>query len=74
MQVHYEIEANIVSLDLGTGDIAYAKELNGVIIHLTSSHVPVLIEILEATNFLKKISLAKQNSGSAIKPAPSPTG
>ena len=74
MQVHYDAEANIISLDIVAGDIAYAKEVNGVVIHFTQSHVPVLIEILEASNFLKKLATIKKSAGSAIEPAPSPTG
>lgn len=73
MQVHYDPEANILSLELGAGEIAYGKEVNGAVIHLTSSNVPVLIEILNASSFFAKFSKLKER-GSAIKPVPSPSG
>lgn len=74
MQVHYDAESNILTLDIAGGEIAYAKEVNGVVLHFTASHVPVLIEILEATHLFRKIAFNRKGAGPAIEPAPTGAG
>lgn len=72
MKTQFDPESNILILSVGTGDISSAKEKNGIIIHVTSSNVPVLIEILNVSNLISKFTKIAETSGT-IKPAPTPT-
>lgn len=56
MKTHFDPEANIMMFTVGTGEITHAKEKNGIIIHMTSANVPVLIEILDASKFIGSFS------------------
>ena len=69
MKVNYEPEANIISFELGGGDISYAKEVTGTIVHFTENHKPVLIEILQASSFLTKMTKLRKR-GPAVSTAP----
>ncbi|OGZ41539.1 MAG: hypothetical protein A3C80_03570 [Candidatus Ryanbacteria bacterium RIFCSPHIGHO2_02_FULL_45_43] len=72
MHVEYDSEANILSFELGGGDITYAKEYSGTIIHFTEGNKPVLIEVLQASHFISKLGKLKKR-GVVISPASSPT-
>ena len=74
MQVNYEPEANIISFEVGSGTISFAKEMNGTIIHFTAGNKPILIEILQAGNFLTKISKLKKAGQAVRRTAASPSG
>ena len=53
-KIDYEPEADVLTLKLSGQKIDYAKEVGNFVIHFTEKNIPVLIEILEATSFLKK--------------------
>lgn len=72
MHVEYDTEANILSFELGGGDITYAKEMNGTIIHFSEGGKPVLIEILKASSFITRLKKIKGTSKS-IRTVPSPS-
>ena len=72
MKTQFDPESNILLMEVGVGVIAYAKEKNGIIVHMTSANVPVIIEILDASSFLTKLSKVTDRA-KAIKPAPSPS-
>lgn len=48
--MQYDIESNILSIELGRGQISHARELGNLIIHLSPAGKPVLIEILNASS------------------------
>lgn len=54
MHTHYDIETNIATLEFGSGKIVRAREFGNLIVHLSSAGKPVLIEILDASNFKTK--------------------
>lgn len=61
----YDVEANIISLEIGQGKIDRAKEFGNFIVHLSKAGKPILIEILNASKFktkLNKIEVIKQIS------------
>jgi hypothetical protein len=72
MQVSYDPESNVLTFELAHGEISYAKEINGTIMHFTGTHVPILLEVLEAGNFITKLKKLG-GSKSVVEPAPSPT-
>ena len=53
-KINYEPEADVLTYEITSQPIDYAKEIGNIIVHFTKSNMPVLVEILEATKFLKK--------------------
>ena len=52
-KINYEPEADVLTYEITSQPIDYAKEIGNVVVHFTKNNIPVLIEILEATKFLK---------------------
>ncbi len=52
-KINYEPEADVLSYEITNQPIDYAKEIGNIVVHFTKNNIPVLIEILEATRFLK---------------------
>ncbi|MBU4216737.1 DUF2283 domain-containing protein [Candidatus Parcubacteria bacterium] len=53
----YDIESNILSIEVAKGKIANTKEFGNFIIHTSANGKPLLIEILDASNFTKKFDI-----------------
>lgn len=51
-KISYEPEADVLTWELSDKNIEFAKEIGNVIVHFTKNDTPVLIEILEARDFL----------------------
>jgi uncharacterized protein YuzE len=51
--MNYDLEANIISLEIGKGKIYKAKEFGNFIVHLSKAGQPILIEILNASNLTR---------------------
>jgi uncharacterized protein YuzE len=54
-KISYEPEADVLMWEITDKPIDYAKEIGNVIVHFTKDNTPVLIEILEASQFLAKV-------------------
>ncbi len=54
LKINYEPEADVLTYEITSQPIDYAKEIGNIVVHFTKSNMPVLVEILEATKFLKK--------------------
>lgn len=52
--ITYEPEADVLTYELSGQPIDYAKEIGNVVVHFNKNSLPVLVEILEATKFLKE--------------------
>lgn len=50
----YEKEDDVLNIWLSRKKIDYAEQSGDVIVHFTEDNKPVYIEILDATNFLKR--------------------
>jgi len=51
-RIVYDIESNILMIEIArSASIAYAIEIGTVIVHFSKYYLPVLIEVLEASNF-----------------------
>ena len=48
----YDPETNIACVELSTGTIDHCVELGNFIIHISKAKKPILIEILDASNFI----------------------
>lgn len=55
----YDIEANILSWEVGKGKISHAREFGNFIIHVSEAGKPLLIEIINASNFIGQIDKIK---------------
>ena len=55
----YDSEANILCWEVAKGTISHAREFGNLIIHLSSSGKPILIEILDASKFIGQFDKIK---------------
>ncbi len=63
--MHYDLEANIISWEIAKGKISHVREFGNFLVHLSPAGKPILIEILNASNFktkLNKLETIKQIS------------
>lgn len=73
-KVSYEPEADVLTWEMSrTAPIVSAKEIGNVIVHFAEHNVPVLIEILNASSFLKQAELLLQQTKSAAAPSAAAT-
>lgn len=54
MKFRYDAEDDALMIDLNKGKIDYAEQADNLIVHFTKDSKPVLLEILEARDFLLK--------------------
>lgn len=50
----YDSDADVLAWEMNDLPIAYAREIKGIVVHFSPRHIPVLVEVLEATHFLAK--------------------
>ena len=55
----YDPEANIISWEVARGKISHAREFGNIIVLLSSSGKPLLIEMLDASKFVGQIDNLK---------------
>ena len=55
----YDAETNILCWEVSKGEISHAREIGNFIFHLSSSGKPILIEILDASNFIGQFDKIK---------------
>ncbi len=53
IELRYEPEADVLSWEINSDPIDYAKEMGNIVVHFSKKNIPVLIEILEAKKFLR---------------------
>ena len=56
MKVSYDRDADVLMIELSDDDIDHAEEVGPLIIHFSKDNKPVLIEILDASEFLAEIT------------------
>ena len=55
MKISYDPEADVLTWESNSsGNIDYASENGNIIVHFTKDNVPVLVEVLEASQVLKQ--------------------
>jgi uncharacterized protein YuzE len=56
MKIHYDRNEDVLMLEISDeGKIDHAEQVDSVIVHFTASGEPVLLEILDASEFLSAI-------------------
>ncbi len=53
-KISYEKEADILRVELARSPIDYAQEMGPFIIHFSKRGIPVYVEVLNASQFLKE--------------------
>lgn len=56
--IKYEPQADVLSFEVSDAPIEYASEVGDVVVHFSKDGKPVLIEVLEAKEFVKKAESA----------------
>ena len=56
MKIKYDRDADVITMELSDKSIDHAEEAGPMIIHLTDDNKPVLIEILDASEFLANLT------------------
>ena len=55
IKIKYDLEADVLSWEISKkAKIDYASEMGNIIVHFTENHLPVLIEVLEASKIIKQ--------------------
>ncbi len=67
MKIQYNRTDDALLVHLHEGIIDYAEDAEGVIVHFTKDHQPVLIEVLEASEFLSKLMKATATAPSGVE-------
>lgn len=66
MKVKYSREEDILLIEVSDEPIEHAEEVGPIIVHFTKEEKPVLLEILDASEFLAeatKITMKPQSEG-----------
>ncbi len=58
MNIRYDRDEDILTYEVSPGKIDYAEELDSVIVHFTKEGKPVLLEILDASDFIAETTRA----------------
>jgi uncharacterized protein YuzE len=56
MKIRYSRNEDILIIELSDEKIDYAEEMGPIIVHFTENGKPVMLEILDASEFIAKIS------------------
>jgi uncharacterized protein YuzE len=65
MKVRYDKEEDILMIEVSDEPIDYAEQVDSIIVHLTKEGKPVLLEILDASQFIEEVQ--KWMEGLVIK-------
>ncbi len=56
MKINYDREDDILMIETAPGRIDHAEEMGQIIVHFTKDDKPVLLEILDASDFLSLVT------------------
>lgn len=69
-KISYEPEADVLTVEVSrTAPIDFAKEVGNVVVHFTKQGIPVVVEVLDASQFVTQatdlVRRSKQKPGEA---------
>jgi len=69
MKIKYDRDADILTLEISEKGIDHAEEAGPMIIHLSEDNKPVLVEILDASEFLADLTRVsiRTSAGDAVE-------
>ena len=56
MKISYNRKSDILLIELSRETIDHAEEIDSIIVHFSPKNKPVLLEILDASDFLTKVN------------------
>ena len=62
MKLSYDREKDILTVETSEDFIDHSEEIGPIILHLTKDNKPVLLEILDASEFLSEVSKVTMRS------------
>lgn len=65
-KLSYEPESDVVRIELANLPIDYAREMGNMVVHFSQDHVPVYVEILDATKFKKNLVKVFEHPAEAV--------
>lgn len=63
IKISYEPEADVLMWELNKKPIESAQEIGNLVVHFNKNHVPVLVELLEASRFFSKAKTIMAHGG-----------
>ena len=54
LKLRYEPDSDVLSWEVSAKSIDFAEEIGNMVVHFSKDNTPVLFEILDASNFIKK--------------------
>jgi uncharacterized protein YuzE len=69
MKIRYDREEDIVTFDVSSENIDYAEEIGPIIVHFSKQGRPVLLEILDASEFIAETTriMTKSKGGKSTQ-------
>jgi uncharacterized protein YuzE len=69
MKIRYDREEDIVTFDVSSENIDHAEEIGPIIVHFSKQGKPVLLEILDASEFIAETTkvMAKSKGGKSAQ-------
>ena len=69
MKVRYDRETDITLIELSGEKIDHAEEMGNIIVHFTKDNRPVMLEILDSSDFLPQLTkiAIKAKSGEPVE-------
>jgi len=58
MKVKYDRETDIILIEVSKEKVDHAEEMGNIIVHFTKENKPVLLEILDSSDFLPELTKA----------------
>lgn len=69
-KISYEKEADVLRVEISSSPIYYAEEFGPFVIHFSKRRMPVYVELLNASHFLKESQKAFVQEGMFMGPQP----
>ena len=63
MRISYDKEVDVLMVEFSEEKIEYAEEMDPMIVHFTSEGKPVLVEILDASEFMAEVERVLKERG-----------
>jgi hypothetical protein len=61
--IEYDLESDVLTWEITKkAKIDYASEMGNIVVHFTKNHIPVLIEVLEASKIIPKSEQAVEKA------------
>jgi uncharacterized protein YuzE len=67
MRISYDRDVDILMVEFSEEKIEYAEKMGPMIVHFTSEGKPVLVEILDASEFMAEVERVLKKKGQMVR-------